>query len=140
MSPPSEMGVAGGGEEAPRRREEVGASVRLQGLVSRLLRGGVYLSASLLITGLILWYGRGPTASAPAGNMLPFTHLLPALAEGSGAAVVLLGLLVLVVTPLSRVVVSVALFASVRDRAFTAVTSLVLAILLASIAIGVLRP
>jgi uncharacterized membrane protein len=123
------------------RRPPDGTAVppNLQHLVSGILRGGVYLSAILLFLGLTLWYLRGGTTDAPGAATLPFGRFWAALTEGSGEAVVLLGLLVLVLTPLLRVVVSVAVFSVARDRAFMLVTLLVLATLLASIAVGELR-
>jgi uncharacterized membrane protein len=50
--------------------------------------------------------------------------------------VVTVGLLVLVATPVLRVAASIGLFALQRDRAFVAVTSLVLALLVTSFVLG----
>ena len=121
------------------RREERGVPPHLQGLVSHLLRAGVYLSGALLTVGLVVAYVQGATTSPAPGTMLGLPQLPSGLAHGSGLAIVLLGLLVLVLTPLSRVVVSVLLFSASRDRAFTAITLAVLAVLIASIAVGGVR-
>ena len=46
------------------------------------------------------------------------------------------GLLVLIATPVARVVLSVVIFIKVRDRLYAAITSAVLMILLFSFAVG----
>jgi uncharacterized membrane protein len=49
-------------------------------------------------------------------------------------ALIQLGLFLLIATPVARVILSVAAFAVERDRVYVAITTLVLAILLYSIA------
>jgi hypothetical protein len=72
------------------------------------------------------------------GAALP--HSLRDVIEGvrvwRGQAVVALGLIMLILTPVLRVVVSVIAFAIERDRVFIAVTSTVLAVLLLSFMLG----
>jgi uncharacterized membrane protein len=53
-----------------------------------------------------------------------------------GRAFVAAGLLVLIATPVMRVAASLLVFAWRRDRAFLAITALVLAVLVASFLIG----
>jgi uncharacterized membrane protein len=122
---------------APKRFEERGVPPRLQGLVSRVLRAGVLLSGTLLLAGA-LWeastaHGSLLDAAAPTGAA-GFSELL---GRGGAAALVLIGILVLLATPLSRVAISTTLFASSGDRTFATITLFVLAILAATIAVGV---
>lgn len=123
----------------PARREEQGVPPRLRGLVSRLLLGGLLLAVAFLLIGLVGYLkdgqglGPGNAAVAFSGN------LVQGLATGAPGAFVLVGLAVLLATPLSRVVVSVALFASVGDRAFTTITLFVLLLLAATIVVGFVR-
>jgi len=58
------------------------------------------------------------------------------LAAGRGQAVVALGLLLLIATPIFRVAVSIAGFAIERDWSFVLITSVVLAVLLVSFWLG----
>jgi len=123
----------------PARYEERNVPPALQGLVSRVLRSGVILAAALLSIGVV-WEGaagRGLllTATAPTTGS-GFARLYDL---GGPGTVVLAGVLVLVATPLARVTISVGLFASAKDRPFTAITLFVLAVLAATIAVGVLR-
>jgi len=111
----------------------------LQGLVTRVLRAGVLLSGLLILSGAVLEaivaHGSLLSTAAPSGAG-GFGALL---GHGGAAGLVLLGVIVLLATPLSRVVISTSLFAYSGDRTFTVVTLFVLAILGTTIVIGVLR-
>jgi uncharacterized membrane protein len=99
------------------RRPE-SASQRLERAVGVVLRAGVMLSTICLAVGVV-W----------------------ALASGeSGAARVLLqtGILVLLMTPVARVVVSIAQYVTERDWRFATLTTIVLIELLASAAAALL--
>jgi uncharacterized membrane protein len=112
---------------------------RMDLLISYVLRGGVTLSAGLLILGALLYYARVFSAGTPA-HPPPFPHTLAGvfhgLAQGDPLAILSLGLLVLLLTPVARVVVSILAFARERDRLYVAITTLVLLILLVSFLLG----
>ncbi|HEU5442078.1 MAG TPA: TSUP family transporter [Ktedonobacterales bacterium] len=100
-------------------------------IISNVLRGGVLLSAAIIVIGAVMFYAdRG-------GQTLTFPHTLSAvvqmLAQGNPLAIIMLGLLVLLATPVVRVAVSIVAFALEHDRLYVGITSLVLAILLVSI-------
>ena len=121
------------------RQEERNVPPAMQGLVSRVLRTGVVLSASLLLAG-VLWeaaVGQGSLLSALAPSSGTGFSLI--LGRGGPQALVLLGVGVLVATPLSRVAISMGLFAAARDRAFTAITLFVLSVLALTVILGALR-
>lgn len=130
----SAPGPVAGPAPPSRRREEVGAPPRLQGLVSLVLRGGVLIAAGLMGVGLLIAVVTGTTDSvssfAPAG-------LVPGLLHGVAGAYLLLGVFVLIATPLTRVLISVLLFAATRDTAFVVITATVFVLLAASVAFGV---
>lgn len=120
---------------------------RTEALIGRLLRVGVLASVALVLAGTALTFARHPgyatdraAVEALTGPHARFPHtpgaVLSGVRAGDGAAVVVLGLLVLIATPVLRVAVSIALFGYQRDRTFVAVTSAVLALLLVSLAIG----
>ena len=98
-------------------REE--ADERLERLIGHVLRAGVFTSASILTAGLLL--------------SLAFPSL-PA-----GQRVIRAGLLVLIATPVSRVVASVVQYTRSRDWLFSALTLFVLLIVLGSLVFGIGR-
>ena len=80
-------------------------------LAGQLLLGGVLLAAACLLTGLVMWM-----IAPPHGR---------ALMDG--------GLIVLMATPVLRVVLSIAEYSRARDWPFVAAAAAVLVILLATV-------
>lgn len=120
---------------------------RAELLISRLLRAGVLASLALILVGTAVTFLHHPDYwSDPAAldqltaSTAVFPHTPAEVASGlaslRGQAIVVLGLAVLVATPVLRVAVSIAVFAYQRDRAFVAITSAVLLLLVASTAVG----
>ena len=121
--------------------------VRMEIIISWVLRIGVVTSLAIVAAGLVLVFARHPerVSSVPALQTLTqpgavFPHTLPAVFAGvaqlRGQAIVALGLLLLILTPVMRVAVSILAFALQRDRIFTLITAVVLIILLLSFVIG----
>jgi uncharacterized membrane protein len=115
--------------------------------ISRVLRVGVTASLALISAGTVLsflregGYGSGRAEVARlSGAGGAFPRSLPWLVAGvihaDGQAVIVLGLLLLIATPVVRVAVSAAAFARQRDRTYVAITLAVLALLAASFALG----
>jgi uncharacterized membrane protein len=108
-------------------------------LISVVLRGGVLLSAGLLILGALLYFARVLRGGAPA-NPLVFPHSLgdvfSSLGHGDPLAILALGLIVLLLTPVARVLISIFAFARERDWLYVGITTLVLLILLLSFLLG----
>jgi uncharacterized membrane protein len=108
-------------------------------VISHVLRGGVLLSAAITLLGVLLFYLRfGPSGGHEAGAAFPHTlgGVVSGLAHGDALAIIVLGLLVLLATPVVRVAVSIIAFGLERDWRYVAITSLVLLILLLSFALG----
>jgi uncharacterized membrane protein len=114
----------------------------LEILVSITLRVGVAASAALIILGLVL------LAFHPAGgrdmsidDAVRFPRGFAEIFSGAFAldplAVVSLGLLVLILTPVARVAIALGAFAAEKDWKYAAFSGIVLAILVASFALGV---
>jgi uncharacterized membrane protein len=105
-------------------------------IMGRLLRTGVILSAILVIAGGILFLVRHPTPvtdyhvfrGEPAELRTPPGIFHQALAF-RGQGLIQLGLLVLIATPIARVVFSVFAFLYQRDWTYVFVTLIVLALL-----------
>lgn len=109
------------------------ADLRLEKIVSRVLRTGVLTCLVLVGIGFIL------LAFHPAGAMhmvLPFREIFPAMIRGQGTAFIDLGILVLLATPLARVIITGIGFAWQREWPFALISLAVLLILVASIIIG----
>lgn len=92
------------------------SSERLERLLGRVLHWGALTSTTLLATGLAL-----QLAGIDPGLSIRLTRA---------------GLIVLMATPVARVVVSVADYASQRDWTFLALTATVLVILLGSLLVA----
>ena len=116
-------------------------------VISELLRLGVTLSLATILVGLGLMFAHHPDYLRSSADLARLTspgaalpHSLRDVIEGvrvwRGQAVVALGLIMLILTPILRVAVSIVAFAIERDRVFIAVTSAVLAVLLISFMLG----
>ena len=111
---------------------------RFRTVVSTVLIVGVAVSAAFIGAGFIValaigWQG-SLAGSAPTGAATTdFSNLPARLASLEPAAIVQLGLLTLLATPVARVAASVLGFALEGDRLYVAITLAVLLILLTSI-------
>ena len=120
---------------------------RLEILISNVLRVGVIASVALIVVGMVLVFVQHP-AYVNSSDELPnivsskaiFPHTLDALLAGvrnfQGEAIVTLGLLVLMGTPVTRVAVSILAFIYNRDRVYTVITAAVLTLLFISLLLG----
>lgn len=119
---------------------------RLQLLISWTLRGGLLTASALGVVGGALFMATHPTGASFAhftGNTAAFNQpgqiLHQALApsgealELRGLSIVQIGILVLLMTPVLRVLFSVVGFALEGDRSYVAITLLVLIVLTVSI-------
>jgi uncharacterized membrane protein len=108
-------------------------------IISFVLRSGVVLAALIIALGVVLFYARYLAAGGKIGQVT-YPHTVAAvfvgLAHGDPLSVIVLGLLVLLLTPVLRVLVSVVTFALERDWHYTAITLLVFTILIVSFLLG----
>ncbi len=115
-------------------------------LISHLLRSGVMLSLTLVTFGMSLTFVHHPDyfsstqalqrLTAPERGPHDLTDVLADVMNARGQAFVMVGLLVLMATPVLRVVLSLLVFSRQKDRAFVTVTSVVLGLLLLSFLLG----
>lgn len=133
-----------------RAREEAADRERarkVELMTSRLLRIGVVASLVVVVVGIVVSFVQHPSylsSSEKLGGLIgpsaSFPHTIPAvlrgIGRGHGEAIVMAGLFLLIATPVLRVAGLIIAFAYQRDRVFVAVTSLVLALLLASFLVG----
>jgi uncharacterized membrane protein len=112
-------------------------------LISHLLRSGVVLSLTMVTLGMMLTFAHHPDyfssvqalqhLTAPEhGRPHDLGEVLADVGHARGQAFVMVGLLVLMATPVLRVALSLLVFGRRRDRTYVAVTSVVLSLLLLS--------
>lgn len=111
--------------------------LKLEQIVGNLLRAGVALAASIVMAGGI-WYlaAQGGTREEyhvfhRHREAMPWTHGLSA-----PLVTIQIGLLILIATPVARVVFSMVAFALEGDTVYVGITAIVLAILAYSLAGG----
>jgi uncharacterized membrane protein len=105
----------------------------LEVLVSRVLRGGVLLAAAVTAVGAIIYLAQHPGQSIDYST---FTGASLLSAGSTGESIMALGLVLLVATPIARVALLAVAFLLEHDRLYTAVSTLVLSVLLVSIVAG----
>ncbi len=120
---------------------------KLEIAIAMLLRSGVFAAAALVLLGgvLLLRHGGAHVPSYavfhapgdPRSTALPsIASIIAGLRGGSSAGIIGLGLLVLIATPVARVAFAAAGFARERDWLYTAISALVLLILVFSLLHG----
>jgi uncharacterized membrane protein len=137
----------GSGAALPSAPQEDHRVVRVEIVISWVLRIGVVTSLAVVVAGLVLVFVHHPEFLSSTAELQKLTqpgavfpHTLSAVFQGAlgmrGEAVVATGLLLLILTPVARVAVSILAFLYQRDRIFTFITLTVLIILLMSFVIG----
>ena len=105
--------------------------------ISHVLRGGVVISAAIILLGVI-WFYLQMAMTGHATLTYPHTvvEVAQEFAQGDPLALVAFGLLILLLTPILRVAISIIIFALERDWLYTVITLIVLLILLVSLLLG----
>jgi uncharacterized membrane protein len=121
--------------------------MRAERLISTVLRVGVLASLATILLGTVIAFAHHPEYITSPRELLhlsrpseSFPHTLRSVLIGlaglRGQAIVVLGLLMLIATPVVRVAVSILLFLEEGDMTYVAITSTVLALLVLSFIIG----
>lgn len=117
-------------------KTQTNADSRIEVMIGSLLRTGVLIAAAVVIIGGSMYavhhckdpmqvktfHGEAPSLRSPAG-------VLAAAFQGNARAIIQLGLLLLVATPVARVVFSAVAFALEGDRLYVGLTLVVLVVL-----------
>ena len=113
-------------------------------IISKVLRYGVLLSAAVIVVGTVLlgaheafsqsgsFLNYNPNQVPHGSFPVTFNGLAAGLISGSPIAIIELGVLLLLATPVSRVLFSVFLFAAEHNRTYVYITLTVLTLLLFS--------
>lgn len=119
------------------------ADLKMDLVISRLLRGGVLLAAGVALVGGVFFLaqnGGQPTGhhtftSEPA-ELRSVWEIIRGAAQLRSRGLIQLGLLLLIATPIVRVAVSLVAFARQKDRMYVVVTAIVLGLLCFSLFVG----
>jgi uncharacterized membrane protein len=113
---------------------------RIETWVGVMLRTGVMLAAAVVLAGGVLYLAqnRGPRPTfhqfhGEPPQLLSLGSIVHGVATGDARSIIMLGLLLLIATPVARVGMCIAGFAFERDRLYVTVSSVVLVILLYSL-------
>lgn len=113
---------------------------RMEIIMGRLLQVGVFLASTVVLAGGLLYIREHFDGTADyrtfAGEPAALRSargLFRLLLVGNPSAVIQVGVLLLIATPIARVVFAVVGFALERDRLYVAVSLTVLAVLMASL-------
>ena len=111
------------------------AEQRMDEWMGRLLQGGVTLAAALVLAGGILYLLRHPMPMnyrqfhGEPQDLRSIRGIFANAKALNGPGLIQLGLLVLIATPVARVVYSVAAFATQKDWKYVIITLIVLGLL-----------
>jgi len=110
---------------------------KLEQIVGNLLRTGVTAAAAVVLAGGAWYVTTAGAGIADYRRFRPETAGLHSVFALPGPQmVILLGLLLLIITPVARVAFALVAFALERDWAYVGITLAVLAVLLYSIGVG----
>ena len=130
---------------SPNPRQPPPSSFEL--LISTLLRSGVSVSFAIIVLGTLISFFHHPEylssatdlqrLTSPGNASLHTLHdVLAGIREFHGQAIVSVGLILLIATPVLRVAVAIFAFLTQKDRTFAVITSIVLLLLLLSFFLG----
>jgi uncharacterized membrane protein len=107
-------------------------------MMSGILQGGVIISSALILIGMLLLPSR--PGGLTAQRVMTFPHTLEQIYVGllsfHPQALIVLGLLLLIATPVLRVAISIITFGIERNRHYVVITLLLLTILIVSFLLG----
>jgi uncharacterized membrane protein len=113
---------------------------KVEDLIGNLLRAGVVLSALIVFVGAVVYLARhgGELADyrvfhGEPNQLRTISGVLREALAFQGRGIIQLGLLLLIATPVARVVLSIAGFAAERDRMYVGFATIVLVILIYSL-------
>jgi uncharacterized membrane protein len=123
---------------------------RLEVAIAMLLRTGVVIAAVLVAIGGVMalrhpestvpnyriFHTPGEAATPASTAISSITAVFTQLRSGSGTSIIALGLLVLIATPIARVVFAIVGFAREHDMLYTVISFIVFAILVFSLVHG----
>lgn len=115
----------------------------MQSIIGWILRGGVILSMTVVVIGgiIFLWRHGHSTPDFSTFNKIPYfisssDGIFAGVIHGKGQAIIQLGIIILIATPILRVIFAVIAFALEKDRLYTLISLIVLIIIMSSMLTG----
>ncbi|MGB9850340.1 MAG: DUF1634 domain-containing protein [Moorellaceae bacterium] len=121
---------------SPSHESEKSTALAVEDIIGRSLRWGVVASAVIIALGLILLLATGHTGYPPGFYPTRIPQVLRDALRLKPFAVIDLGLLLLIATPIFRVAASVVAFIWDQDLPYVLITLYVLTMLLLSLVLG----
>jgi uncharacterized membrane protein len=125
---------------APQLRSSKWTDQRVERILGALLQGGVIISGLVVLVGGVLYlagYAHLPVRyekfDAERETLRSLTSLAHSAIHGDGRAIIQCGLLLLIATPVTRVLLSIVGFALEKDRLYVVLTVIVFLILIYSL-------
>ncbi len=113
---------------------------KVENIIGNLLRAGVLLSAFVVLIGAVVYlvrHGRSPVHygvfQGEPSNYREISGIFREALQLHGRGIIQFGLLLLIATPVTRVIFAIFGFAIEKDRMYVVFTTIVLAILLYSL-------
>ena len=107
--------------------------------IGYVLQIGVYISITIIIFGIILWFKNGSLGYLTADFPNRLQAILYGVIKLKAYAVIELGIFCLIFTPVLRVIVSIYAFYKENDVIYVYITTFVLIILMVGMGIGYLK-
>lgn len=116
---------------------------RTELVIGVLLQAGVLLAAAVVVLGGVIFLARHGTSipsyevfQGEAANLRTISGAIHSALALQGSGIIQVGLLILIATPVARVVFSIVAFALERDGMYVVITLIVLLVLVFSLAGG----
>ena len=130
--------------EAVALQSQTDADRKVDLVIGRLLQIGVFAAAAVVLLGAVMFlvqHGRNPAEFSVFVPGAPTLRTVGGILRGAlaldSAAIVQLGLVMLIMTPIARVALTLIAFVIQRDRLYVLITALVLVLLLYGLIAGV---
>ncbi|MQS53022.1 DUF1634 domain-containing protein [Companilactobacillus mishanensis] len=105
-------------------------------VIGKILRVGVVVSATVIVLGILLFFINGGSGYADGEWPRRFGVMFQGVFQLKSYAVIMLGIFLLILTPVLRVVVSIYAFAKEHDKLYVYITTAVLIILVFAMVFG----
>lgn len=105
-------------------------------MIGHVMQVGVYLAAFVMLLGVVIFLVTGESGYAGTYHPTTFHAIFQGLFAFKPYAIIMLGLFLLILTPVLRVVVSIYAFFVAKDMMYVWITTIVLIILIFAMIIG----
>lgn len=123
-----------------KKNKQVSGDKDIEVIMGNLLRYGVLLSAMIVLTGAVFYlskHGSGSphysTFSGEPRRLIEIESIWQTALEGRGRSIIQLGLLVLIATPIARILLSIVGFIVEKDILYSIITFVVLIVIILSL-------